>query len=50
MDNIQYYGMALLAIIIAFLVIKRVTSCMIQSIVTIVLIVVLAAIYFYFLQ
>jgi hypothetical protein len=50
MENIQYYGMALLAIIIAFLVVKRVTSCMIQSIVTIVLIVVLGAIYYFFLR
>ena len=40
----------LAAIIIAFLIIKRVVSCMVHSVVTLVLIAVLAYIYYMYLR
>jgi len=49
-NNIGYYLFALAAIIVAFLVVKRVASCLIKSAVTIILVAVLAFIYFYFIH
>ena len=49
-SNIGYYLFALAAIIVAFLVVKKIASCMIKSIVMLVLIAVLAAIYFLYIQ
>jgi len=50
MENIGYYIAMLVAIIIAFLLIKRVVSCVFRSIVTIVLIAILAYIYITYLR
>ena len=50
MDNIGYYVAMLAAIIIAFLIIKRVVSCMIRTVVTLVLIAILAYIYYMYLR
>lgn len=50
MENIGYYLFILAAIIVAFLVIKRVASCLIRSIVAIVLVAVLAYIYWMYLR
>lgn len=50
MENIGYYAAMLAAIIIAFLIIKRVVSCMVRTVVTIVLIAVLAYIYYMYLR
>ena len=50
MGNIGYYAAMLGAIIIAFLIIKRVVSCMVRTVVTLVLIAVLAYIYYMYLR
>ena len=50
MENIGYYAVMLAAIIIAFLIIKRVVSCMIRTVVTLVLIAVLVYIYYFYLR
>lgn len=50
MENIIYYIAMLAAVIIAFLIIKRVVSCMVRSIVTLVLVAVLAYIYYTYLR
>ena len=49
-NNIGYYLFALAVIIVAFLIVKRVASCLIKSIVTLVLVAVLAFIYFYYIR
>ena len=46
-SNLGYYLFALAAIIVAFLIVKKVASCMIKSVVLLVLVVVLAVVYFY---
>lgn len=50
MENLTYYLAILALIIIGFLVVKKVASCMIRSVVTIVLIVLAAAIYWLYLK
>jgi hypothetical protein len=50
MGNVGYYIFALVAIMVAFIIVKKVTSCMIKSIVLIALIVILAAIYWLYLM
>jgi hypothetical protein len=50
LGNIGYYIFILVAIIVAFLVIKKVTSCLIRSVVTIVLVAILAYIYWMYLR
>ena len=50
MENIVYYIAMLAVVIIAFLIIKRVVSCMVRSIVTLVLVAVLAYIYYTYLR
>lgn len=50
MENIEYYLFMLAAIIVAFLIIKRVVSCLVRSIVLIVLAVVLGYIYYMYLR
>lgn len=45
-----YYIFVLVAAIVAFLVIKKVASCLIKSAILIALVVVLAAIYFLYLR
>ena len=50
MGNIGYYAAMLAVIIIAFLIIKRVVSCMVRTVVTLVLIAVLAYIYYMYLR
>ena len=51
MGNIGYYIFALVALMVAFLVVKKVASCMIKSVVLLALIVALAVIYYlYFMQ
>ena len=46
MENIGYYIFVLVALIVAFLVVKRVASCMIKSVILLALVVALAAIYY----
>lgn len=49
-SNITYYLALLALIIIGILVVKKVASCLIKSIFTIVLIAIAAAIYWYYLR
>lgn len=50
MGNVGYYVFALVAIMVAFIVVKKVASCMIKSVVLLVLILALAAIYYLYLM
>lgn len=51
MENLGYYIFVLVALIVAFLVVKRVASCMIKSVILLALVVALAAIYYlYFMH
>lgn len=50
MENIGYYAAMLAAIIIAFLIIKRAVTCMVKTVVTLILVAVLAYIYFMYLR
>ena len=50
MENLTYYIALLALILIGFIVVKKVASCMIKSIVTIVLILVAAALYWLYLK
>lgn len=47
-DNFIYYGIVLLAIIIGVLVIKKIASCLIRIVVFLVLLALLAFIYYCF--
>ena len=50
MENIGLYLFALAAVIVAFIVVKRVASCLIKTVVTVLLVAVLAYIYFYYIR
>lgn len=50
MENIGYYLFMLAAIVVAFLIVKRVVSCLVRSVVLIVLAVVLGYIYYMYLM
>ena len=50
MQNLTQYIVALLAIIIAFVIIKKVASCMVRTVVGIVLVAVLAYIYIMYMR
>ena len=46
MGNISYYIFVLIALMVAFLVMKKVASCMIKTVVLLVMVVALAVIYY----
>ncbi len=46
MDNFGYYVFALVVLVVGFLIVKKVATCMIKAVVGIIVIAVLAAIYF----
>ncbi len=48
--NITYYIALLVLIIIGFVVVKKVASCLIKSIVTIVLVAIGVAVYYFYLK
>ncbi len=50
MENLTYYLAILALIIIGFLVVKKVASCLVKSIVTIVLVAAAVAIYWLYLR
>lgn len=50
MNNLTYYIALLALIIIGFIVVKKIASCMIKSIVTIILILVAVALYWLYLK
>ncbi len=49
-NNLMQYIIAFVAIVVAFVIIKKVASCLIRSIVGIVLVAVLAYLYFMYLR
>ena len=49
MGNISYYIFVLIALMVAFLVVKKVASCMIKTVVLLVMVVALAVIYYLYL-
>lgn len=49
MGNIGYYIFALVVLIVGFLVVKKVATCLIKTIVTIVVLAVLAGIYWLYI-
>lgn len=50
MENIGYYIFLLMACVVAFLIVKKVASCLIKSVVLLVLAVFLAAIYYLYFR
>lgn len=48
--NITYYIALLVLIIIGFVVVKKVASCLIKSIITIVLVAIGVAVYYFYLK
>jgi hypothetical protein len=48
--NITYYIALLILIVIGFVVVKKVASCLIKSIVTIVLVAIGVAVYYFYLK
>ena len=50
MGNIGFYVFALFAIMVAFIVVKKVASCMIKSVILLAMIVALAVIYYLYLM
>ena len=46
MQNVGYYIFILVAVVVAFIVVKKVASCMIKSMTLLALVVALAAIYY----
>ena len=46
MQNVGYYIFILVAVAVAFIVVKKVASCMIKSMILLALVVALAAIYY----
>jgi hypothetical protein len=48
--NITYYIALLVLIIIGFIVVKKVASCLIKSIVTIILVAIGVAVYYFYLK
>lgn len=50
MESIKYYLLLLVFIVAAVVVIKKVASCLVRSIVTIVLVAILAYIYFTYIR
>ena len=48
--NITYYVALLVLIIIGFVVVKKVASCLIKSIITIVLVAIGVAVYYFYLK
>ena len=50
MDNFGYYVAGLILLIVGFLVMKKVASCMSKTVVTLVLVAVLVAVYYLYLR
>lgn len=50
MNNFGYYIAGLILLIIGFLIAKKVASCMVKAIITLILIVILATVYYLYLR
>ena len=50
MDNFGYYVAGLILLIVGFLVMKKVASCMIKTVVILVLVAALVAVYYLYLR
>lgn len=48
MDNLGFYLFCLIAIIVAIAIIKKVVGCMFRSVVFVILLIAIAAAYYYF--
>lgn len=48
--NFTYYIFCILAVVIGFLIVKRIASCMIKTVVAIITIAAIAAIYFMYIK
>ena len=50
MEQIGYYIFCIIAVVIGFLVFKKITGCLIKTIIAIFIVVVLAAVYFLYIK
>lgn len=50
MENFSYYACALVVLIIGFLIIKKVATCMIKTVVTLIVLAILGGIYWLYLS
>lgn len=50
MDNIAYYGIALLMIVIGFVVLRKLAGCLVRFVVTVVLLALLAVLYYFYMK
>ena len=50
MDNIAYYGIALLMIILGFVVLRKLAGCLVRFVVTVVLLALLAVLYYFYMK
>lgn len=50
MENVTYYIALLVLIIIGFLVVKRVANCLIKSVITLLLLGLMAAVWYFYLR
>lgn len=50
MNNFGYYIACLVLLIVGFLIFKKMAGCVIKTIITLVLVVLLAAIYYFYLR
>lgn len=50
MDNFMYYAIALLMVVIGIVICKKVAGCIIKSVITLVLVAILTALYYYFFR
>lgn len=49
-SNFAYYIFCILAVVIGFLIVKRIASCMIKTVVAVIIIAAIAAIYFMYIK
>ena len=50
MDNFVYYVFALVVLVVGFLIVKKVATCMIKTVVSLIVLAVLAGIYWLYLS
>ena len=50
MENFGYYVFALIVLIVGFLIVKKVATCMIKAVVGIIVLAILAAVYWLYLS
>lgn len=50
MDSLGYYIFCIIAVIVGFLIIKKITGCLIKTLIALVVAVLLAAVYYLYLK